>query len=29
MESRKAEVLEGALKIKWIAALPCSGGSGW
>jgi hypothetical protein len=29
MESHKAEVLEGALKIKWIAALPCSGGYGW
>lgn len=29
MEAHKEEILGGLLKIKWVAALPCSGGSGW
>lgn len=29
MEAHKEEILGGLLKIKWVPALPCSGGSGW
>lgn len=28
MESHKAEIEQGLLKVKWVAPLPCSGGSG-
>jgi hypothetical protein len=29
MEAHKEEILGGLLKIKWVAVLPCSGGSTW